>query len=86
MQGPVSSLGQSFFNGLLRPRRTQATKHHFSTLLLFQAQPFFECIDVRLVDFKAEVCFLNPGCSLVHAEVGVTSRDLLEANDDFHGR
>src|SRR5208337_5343971 len=85
MQRPVSSLGQRFFDGLLRARRTQATKHHFSTLLLFQAEPFLEGIDVRLVDLKAKVGFLDPGCRLVHAEDRVTCRDLLEANDEFHG-
>ena len=34
---------------------------------------------------EAEVGFLNPGCSRVQAEDGVTCRDLLDANDDFHG-
>ena len=40
-------------------------------MLFLQPQSLLECIDIRLVDLKTDVCFLDPSSRGIHAKDGL---------------
>src|SRR5207248_9407867 len=76
---PYTTLFRSrLANRLRRPPRSRAQCDHFTAVLLLQLQSGFQRIGVRLVDFEAEVVFLNPGSRAVNAQQRVAGRGLLD--------
>ena len=85
MQGAVRALGQSLLDRLLGARRTERGQHHLAAMLFFQTQAFFQRVNIRLIDFEAEIGFLHPGGGGIQPQERISSGDLLDAHDDFHG-
>jgi hypothetical protein len=79
VDGAVRPLGQGLAQYLLGARGTGCDYDHFSTVLLFLAQGFFEGKGVRLVDFVRHV-FANPGAGLVQFEGRIFLRHLFHAD------
>ena len=65
VQRAVSALGQSFFDGLLRSRRTQARDHDLSAVLFLQPQALFKSVDIRFVNLKAHIGRHHPSARRV---------------------
>jgi hypothetical protein len=55
-------------------------------MLFLQPQRFFEREGIRLIDFEAEIVLLNPAAARVDAKLRVARRDLLDGDQDFHGK
>ncbi len=53
-------------------------------MLLFELQPFFKRVRIRLVDFIAEIGFLNPRAGCVHAQHGIARGYLFDTDNNFH--
>ncbi len=85
MDRAIGALGESLADGLRRALGTGAERDHFSAVLLLELQACFERVGVRLIDFEAEIVFLNPGAGAVDAERRIPGRSLLDRNNNFHG-
>jgi len=85
VQGAVGPLGQRFLDGLLARAGPSVMSTTSPPCFSFRRQAFFQRVNVRLVDFKAEIGFLHPGGRGIQAQQGVTGGNLLDAYDNFHG-
>ena len=84
VDGAVGALGESFAQNLRRTSRAGGDNDDFPAVLFLLAKRFFEGIGVGFVDFVGNV-FADPGAGFVEFERRVFLRDLLHADEDFHG-
>ena len=68
MDGAVGALRQRLADGLGGAFRTGTKHDHLAAMLFFQEQRLFERIGVRLVDFEAEVLFVDPLAAVIDAD------------------
>ena len=83
MDGAVRALRQGFAQNLLGARGTGGDDDHFSAVLFFLAQRFFEREGVRFIDFVRNI-FADPGAGLVQLERRIFLRHLLHADQNLH--
>ena len=84
VDGAIGALGERFANGLRGTRGSGAERHDLAAVLFLQLQGFFEGIGIGLVDFEAQVVFLDPMPAGVDSQLGVAHGNLLDSDDDFH--
>ena len=73
----ISAAGQSIFDYTLGALWSHRHDDDFAAGLFLDAQPFFERITVRLVHFKREIRFLDPGRVFIDSQNRVFVCDLL---------
>src|SRR5580704_2804070 len=84
MNSAVRALCQGFLDHLFCPLGSHGERHHLASMLFFEPQGFLQREAIRLVHFKADVGFTDPGAIFGNVQRRIFSRNLLDANCNFH--
>src|SRR6266702_1500981 len=85
MDRPICSASEGIFNYAFRALRTHGANDYLAPYFFFDPQRLFQRVSIRLVNFKREIRFFDPGRILIDAQDRVLVRDLFHQNDDLHG-
>ena len=84
MNGAVGSFGQGLAQNLGRASGTRGDHNHIAAVLFLLTQGLLEGVGIGFIDLVGDV-FPDPGAAFVELEGRVLLRDLLHADQDFHG-